>query len=321
MSAKKSLIIKSIVAAVLLGFLLWRLELSELIRVLSSADWILVLAAGLIHFATIVFSANRWKTILANFEIYLGFVTSLRILLIGYFFNLFLPRSFGGDFIRAFYVGKRCNRGMSTTLMTTILDRAGGLTALLMIGLTAVAIQPIQVEGVPLSLVFLAIAGFFLFGLVAVFNSIVHQWVVRILRKFRMQAVEEKLELVFRGLTRLRKDRLALIVVMIYSLAIQFSAIVSMWVAAQGLDIDAPFSVFLVFIPVINLSTTLPLTINGIGVRESVYTLLFSQLGIPIEKAFALSLLNFLVLAMTSVPGGIVYSLYKKEESFQLPDA
>ena len=67
----------------------------------------------------------------------------------------------------------------------------------------------------------------------------------------------------------------------------------------------------------------LPLTINGVGLRESVYYLLFSQIGVPVEAAVTLGLLNFAVVAMTSLPGGIVYSLYKKEETFKdaIPEA
>jgi len=318
MSSKKSLILKSIVAAGLLGFLLWRMELSRLAEVLSSADWLLVLAAGLIHFFTVGFSANRWRMILADFDISAGFFNAVRFLMIGYFFNLFLPTSFGGDFVRAFYAGKLYGRSMTTTLMTTMLDRAGGLVALLMIGLAAVSLNPVRVEGVSLGVIFILISCVFAFGLTAVFNSSVHAWFVRILERFQLQGIEEKLDLVFQGMTRLRRNRTALAAVVLYSLGIQFLVILSMWVAARALNIDAPFAIFLVFIPIINLSTILPLTINGIGVRESAYALLFSQLGVPLEKAFALSLLNFLIVAMISVPGGLVYSLYKKHEPFQI---
>jgi uncharacterized membrane protein YbhN (UPF0104 family) len=50
-----------------------------------------------------------------------------------------------------------------------------------------------------------------------------------------------------------------------------------------------------------------PLTINGLGVRESVYYLLFSEVGIPVEQAVILSLLSFLIMNVPSVIGGIVY--------------
>jgi len=56
------------------------------------------------------------------------------------------------------------------------------------------------------------------------------------------------------------------------------------------------------------------------GLREAVYYVLFSEVGVPVEAAVTLSLLNLAVVAMTAIPGGIVYSLYKKDESFPVPD-
>ena len=77
-------------------------------------------------------------------------------------------------------------------------------------------------------------------------------------------------------------------------------------------------NLFLIFIPIVNLATAIPLTINGVGVRESVYYLLFSQVGVPVESAVTLALLNLVVMMMAALPGGIVYSLYKKEQQFSL---
>ncbi len=57
-----------------------------------------------------------------------------------------------------------------------------------------------------------------------------------------------------------------------------------------------------------------PLTINGIGLRESLFYLFFSQIGLPVETAVSLSLVTFSIYLLTAVPGLIIYSLYKKEE-------
>lgn len=318
MSSRLAIFLKSIVAAALLGFLLWKMDLSKLKEVFSSANWILVLVSGLIHFGTVGFSTNRWRVILANFSILVRFGLALKLLIIGYFFNLFLPSSFGGDFVRAFYLGKESGRGMSTTLMTTMLDRAAGLTALLLIGMFSVLVYPIEVEGFSLRLLFVLICCGFGFALVVVFNSKVHRVFTGLMVRFNLKGIEEKIELVSQGMIRLRENKKAILAILAYSFAIQIAVILSMWVGALALGIEAPFSIFFVFIPVINLSVTIPLSINGIGLRESAYTLLFTQLGVPMEKAFALSLINFLVVAMTSIPGGAVYSLYKRDEDLPL---
>jgi uncharacterized membrane protein YbhN (UPF0104 family) len=136
----------------------------------------------------------------------------------------------------------------------------------------------------------------------------------RLLERFKREDIEKKMELVASGLGSLRRNPVAIAWILGISLIIQFIVVIMMWVAALALKLEAPFYVFLIFIPIINLSLAVPLTINGLGLRESVYYLLFSQIGVPVETAVTLSLLNFFIMAMTALPGGVVYSLYKKEE-------
>jgi len=292
------------------------MDLREFWGVLSSADWTLVLLAGVLHFCTVFFSVTRWKVILSNFEIHTRALQLTRITLIGYFFNLFLPSAIGGDFFRAYYLAKREGRGMSTTLTTTVIDRTAGLTAMLIIGLSFALIFEIKVDGYSLLPLFLLVALGFVLGLVALFHNGIHRKISLLLERLELKDLEEKMELVYQGLNRFRFNHTAIFLVTGLSLAIQFLVVVAMWIAAKSIGIGAPFHVFLIFIPIVNLSMALPLTINGVGLRESVYYLLFSQIGVPVESAVTLGLLNFAVVAMTSLPGGVVYSLYKKEERF-----
>jgi hypothetical protein len=114
---------------------------------------------------------------------------------------------------------------------------------------------------------------------------------------------------------------MAILGVILLSLGVQFLVVVAMWVAARSIEIHSAFYIFLIFIPIVNLSVAIPLTINGVGLRESVYYLLFSQIGVPVESAVTLGFLNFAVVAMTSLPGGVVYSFYKREEEFEIDAA
>ena len=316
MSNRSKLLLKATATLLLVGFLAYRMDLSEFWGVLSSAQWSLVLLAGLMHFSTVFFSVWRWKIILANFDIYTPVLPLARICLIGYFFNMFLPSAIGGDFFRAYYLGKREGRGMSTTLTTTVIDRTSGLTAMLIIGLSFALLFDIRVEGYPVLPVFLIVALGFILGLIVLFHSGIHDRIRGLLRRFELEDLEEKMELVYRGLQRFRKNGKAIFAVIALSLIVQFIVVGGMWIAAKSIYIEAPFHVFLIFIPLVNLSMAFPLTINGVGLRESVYYLLFSQIGVSVESAVTLGVLNFAMVAMTSLPGGIVYSLYKKDEHF-----
>lgn len=320
MSRRTRIGLKALVTAGLLLFLAYRMDLEEFWGVLTSADPSLVLLSCLVFVSTVFLSAARWGVILENFGMQAGFLKLAQISLIGCFFNIFLPSALGGDVFRGYYLSKENNRGMSTTLTTILLERSGGMAALLVIGLVATGLHWVEVQNFPLFYLFLLVAVGYVLANVALFHPWMHRRMKRLLQWLHRENVERKIELVAQGLGRLRTNRSALIWVMAYSFAVQLLVIVSMWVAARAIDLQAPFWVFLTFIPVVNLAIMIPLTINGIGLRESAYYLLFSEIGVPVEVSVTLSLLNFFVVLAAALPGGVAYSFYKKGVGEQLSE-
>ncbi|HXK58871.1 MAG TPA: lysylphosphatidylglycerol synthase transmembrane domain-containing protein [Acidobacteriota bacterium] len=310
------LAIKLGITLLLLGALALQMDLKKFVSVIVSADLKLVLLATALHMGIILLAVLRWQVILGNFQISARFSPLTKITFIGQFFNLFLPSAIGGDVFRAYYLSKSHNRGMSTTLTTTLLERSAGLFALLFIGCFFAALHRIVVQGVSLLHLFIGLSLAYVAANVALFHSWMHRKLTSLLLRFQLSNVEAKLQLVYEGLTTLRKNKKALLNCLLLSGVIQFLSVVIMWLAALAINIRAPFYIFLIFIPIVNLTIMVPLTINGFGLRESVYYLLFAQIGLPMETSVTLSLLNFLVVTLASLPGGVAYSLYKKEEHF-----
>ncbi|MDA2923257.1 flippase-like domain-containing protein [Acidobacteria bacterium AH-259-L09] len=314
MSYRAKILIKATITIALLSFLGYQMDLGRFVQILSSANLLFVLLATLVHIVSVFLLVLRWRMVLRNFDISIEFVPLTKITFIGYFFNLFLPSGIGGDFFRAYYLSKRKNRGMSTTLTTTILERSAGMCALLAIGTFFAATHNIVVEGVPLFSVFLFVIALYALGNVVLFHSWTHQRISSFLRKRKLEQWEAKMELVYQGLNTLRNNKRTIVAALLLSLVIQFLAIIITWIAALAIEIQAPFRIFLIFVPLINLSIMVPVTIAGIGLQESLYYLLFSQIGLPAEMAVSLGVLARLVYILTAIPGGIIYSLYKKEE-------
>jgi uncharacterized protein (TIRG00374 family) len=316
MSKRWSILIKASVTLALLGLLAWEMDLRQFLQVLASASLVLILSATLLQLISILIAVVRWQAILESFRIGTPLGPLARIMFMGQFFNLFLPSSIGGDVFRAFYLARRERRGMPTTLTTTILERSAGLCALLGIGVLFAALHPIRIQGFPLLVLYVLLIGLYALANVVLFHSWTHRRLTGVLQRWRLENVEAKLGLVYEGLESLRRDKRAILVSLGTSFVIQFFAVVIMWVAARAIHIEAPFYVFLIFIPIVNLTIMIPVTINGFGLRESAYFLLFSQVGLPVETSVTLSLLNFVVVTLASLPGGVIYSLHKKDERF-----
>jgi uncharacterized protein (TIRG00374 family) len=97
------------------------------------------------------------------------------------------------------------------------------------------------------------------------------------------------------------------------SLVVQVVIIFAVYVLCLGLKIEVPLLPLFIFIPIISTVSSVPISISGLGVRETSFVLLFGSLGIPPAQATAVSFVYFLSVATGSLPGLIEYLRYKKK--------
>jgi hypothetical protein len=76
---------------------------------------------------------------------------------------------------------------------------------------------------------------------------------------------------------------------------------------AQGLHIDLPLRDALVIVPVSLVIQLAPVSINGFGVREAVFSYLFVRLGHAVDAGLALSIAGAALLILASLPGGLLF--------------
>jgi len=306
-------LIRGLITATLLVLLIYHLDLKALSSTLSSIRLWILIPAFFVQLGIMLIAARRWQIILTNFGITHRYRYLLRLFWIGSFFNQFLPSTIGGDMVRTYYLAKEKNVSMATTLTASLLERSGGLGALLLIGFAATWIGEVSIEGVPVLLVYLVLGLIYILANLVLFNPHQHRLISRVLHRFHLDRLNAKFEMVYAGLHTLSRNVKALVLALALSLCMQFMAVVIVSICSRALHLEIPFSVFLVFVPLINLSIMVPLTINGFGLRESIYLLLFSQTGLPEETAVALSLVSVSVVMASALPGGVLYVLYKRK--------
>ena len=78
--------------------------------------------------------------------------------------------------------------------------------------------------------------------------------------------------------------------------------LIIMWIV--GDRINAAFNNAL--IPILGIAVVLPISLNGLGVRELVATQLMPQVGIAAPTAFTMQIVTYLVQVAVSVVGGLV---------------
>jgi uncharacterized membrane protein YbhN (UPF0104 family) len=97
-----------------------------------------------------------------------------------------------------------------------------------------------------------------------------------------------------------------LAVALLMSVVFQLQVIATAYVVARSFEIDLSWEACFLCIPMATLATLLPISINGIGVRESVYVFLLTQMGLAREEAFLVGLGTWAFVLLVSLTGGLI---------------
>lgn len=306
--------LKLLVSIGVLFFLLKRVSLATFCEVISGTDWSYIYLSLLIYLVAQAICAFKWKLLAAPLGIIFPLKEFIAYYFIGMFFNLFLPTSMGGDIGKSYYLAKGGN-SWSRAVLSVLGERVTGAISLVMILIvgslslrdytpllkmgtsvidiiTPIAFAPWAVA-VPL-VVFLILIVF----MIAFLSPVQSPFLNQIRDHFPSEIFIifwKRPGTVFKAIGLGLFFQLLLIVIHIligYSLAITVP----------------PWYYFIIY-PIADLISFLPLTFNGIGLREWSYIYLLTLIGIPQEAALSFSLLWFFILFQASLLGGMVFVL------------
>jgi uncharacterized protein (TIRG00374 family) len=286
--------LKIAVSAGLLGYLLTLIDLDQLLEQLRNLNLSYLALAYVLLLGQIGISALKWQRILRSDGVVMRLPFLFKTNLIGGFISLFLPTSFGGDVYRVI-AARGVNQDLAKSTSSVVFDRLSGFFALISICMIGYVALPDQPYG-PLvaGLYVLGVVGFLILssdlaiGLIAASKLAIVGKCVKILRSFR----------------NYRTHRRLLATVLLLAFAFQFNVIVINKVYTLALGINVAFSLLVVIIPLIYLTEALPISINGLGVRESAFAFFFVMNGLTVEEGIAVSLLIVAERYLLGILGG-----------------
>lgn len=284
------LIFRLTVTLILISYLLIKIDHCKLWKIFSEINIFLFLLASFVYIVSSYISTLRWRLFIpANSSISLSNLFSLYM--IGCFFNIFLPGIIGGDAIKILLI--RRTIGLKEAIGSVFLERYIGFFALLILGILFLSIfykkisETWTIYLVPLIFILFLLGTFILY----------------ILRKspFLIEIREYSLGL----------NKKVFLKAFIYSLFVQLVVMISVYMICLGLNVNVKFYEVVIYLPIIILLATLPISISGIGVREWGFLVFFGS-SVGDEKAIAVSLLWFLSVTFASLLGGVEYLRFKE---------
>ncbi len=258
----------------------------------------------------------RWRMLMRPLMPVQSLAHLFGIYCIGLFFNLTFPTVVGGDVVKMYYAGKP-SKSYAQSFAATFLDRDAGMFAMMIIACIAILIHPVDVPGIPVSLIIWGAFAAFAAGNIAIFAPYFHRRLTGLLHRLRLPKIAAKVDTISNAFIIMGQHKMLLLGSLLISLVNQLLVISVTWIMAVGLNIRISPLWFLVFVPVITLISMVPISLNGMGLREYAFMSLFGAIGVPREACIALGLLSSIVLILSSLPGGIVYIFLRNRNDMQ----
>jgi glycosyltransferase 2 family protein len=290
----------------LISFLFTRVPLDELRTTLRAADLRWIVGSALLLFGSNVIGAWQWQGLLRGADINIPFWKVLSYYHVGLFFNNFLPANVGGDVARVLDAS-RYGATRATAFSTVLMDRLIGTVALA--GLALVTTLP-AVNHFHLTMIYLSLVAFFVVsvGMVwAVFHPAVLPAVERLMSRVGLGGLKPALDDIAARLQGFRDQRGLFLRLLLVALVVQVSRIFVHVFVARGLGIHVDLAYFFLLVPMLAVVISLPISLNGIGVREGAGIVLFGLVGVTRAAAFGLQFTTYLVAVAVSLLGGVVF--------------
>lgn len=266
-------------------------------------------AAVLFAFSTVL-GAAQWSLILRHVKLPVSKRRAHFLYWVGLFFNNFLPTNVGGDLVKVGDIALS-QGSVLRPLAATLLDRLMGLLALVLWTLAAsLALGAGRAPaGVPwwlLALAAAAVGGV----LVVLLSRRLGTLLMAGVRRLAPPGRGKRLQALLAEFTAFRVAPWFLLRILVLALLVQSLRILTHVAVARSMGI--PFTAarvvdFFVLIPLLGMAIVLPVSFNGLGVREWVASRLMPGVGIAAEDAFVMELATYLVQVAVSGVGGLLF--------------
>lgn len=297
---------KAVVSVGLLAFLFRRIPIDQFVTTARDVRLEWLAAAWLVLFASNLLGAWQWNRLLQVVEIRIPFWKVCTYYFVGLFFNNFLPAGIGMDIAR---VADSSRHGPTKTaaLSAVLMDRLIGMVA--MASLALVTSLP-GIDRFHLTLVYLALVGFFAVSVTlvwAVFHPALLPACERLLARVGLGGLSPHLDDLAARIAGFRARRGLFVGLFAVAALTQVMRIGVHVLVARALGLQVPLVYFFLFVPLLAVIVSLPISFNGIGVREGAGIVLFGLVGVDRAHAFSLQFLTYLVMVAVSLLGGLVF--------------
>lgn len=300
-----------LLAVVLIIIILRSISIDVILESLKTIDITYILLAFALNIIVYLLMAVRWRVLYNSVHRPPPLFLLIRVTLVSIFFNTILPSVIGGDTYRTFQLKKHSDSTthLEHSFSIVFVDRLIGLVGLMLFGCFGILISGSIVSPAIVIMTFVLFAGLILILSLSMQRSMYSLilWMLGWLPDRYLEMLKYILERVYQNISIYRERRGLLLQGIMLSLLLRFCWFVAGYYVGQALQLDITLVTFVVFLPIIETIRMIPITIQGIGVREGLFILFFGTVGVTSSEAVLLATLIYLMSTFVGIIGGTIY--------------
>jgi hypothetical protein len=299
--------LKPLVTVALYALVFYWTDATAIAAELGRVDLRPVAVGVLLYMVGQAISSWKWRILLQPVQLDVPYLKVLGFYFTGMFFNLFLPTIVGGDAVKAVLLARETGAPARAT-MSVFMERNVGLCALLVVAIGAAELAPpVELFGLSLRVLTWLLAVAYAAANAVLMSALLYRVVDRVIAATPLAHLRHRADSLYQAIVPYRCAPGRLVAGVGLSFLFQAIVIAVVFLNARALALDVPAAAVAVFVPLVSLAGMIPVSVNGLGVREALYILLFGRIGVPVETAVSLALLYLAVTILASLPGGVAY--------------
>jgi len=282
---------------------------SILLESLKNINTGYLMIALALYSAGISFIVFRWGTLLRahGYNVFKPFLWQSAF--IGWFFNMLLPTSVGGDFYRVYDLyenkGIPINENISAVVIERIIGTLTGISLLLLAFSMGTFGYLTRNTVIGLLAGLFVTTGFFTLLLFPRFFRI--DVLIRKIKFF--SKIRPKLRDFHKILISYRHKSKYVFVAYCFSLCIQTMFITSYYFINLALGMGLKYKMMVFTLPFVSVASSVPIAIGGMGIRENAAVFALESFGAARPDATLFSFIVLSIILFNSLIGGLVYML------------
>jgi glycosyltransferase 2 family protein len=313
MSKKMSFLLRALFGCATFLLLFLVLHPRKIIAALAHAHLGFFCAGFALCLVGLAGRALRWMLIMRHMGLHVPYWRVLEVYTISYWFNTFMPGSMGGDLYKMYDVSRASAKKIRPAV-TVLVERITGILTLLVVAVVALALFHDKVP-VPPWLLALILKGGAVVSVMVLIGMLRFEacWSLasRFLPFARRLLPPERARIIGAVFEEMRQKPVLFVEAFALGLCIQVLVLATYYVLALAITDTVPGIYFFTLFPLIEITSLVPITVNGIGIKEGllVFSLRYAEVG----PAFAMGLgiLFRIVAILLAVIGGVLLVIRK----------